>query len=264
MFEFPQTDEPIPADGPNVIPAATVVIFRQSRTGGAPELLMLQRAKEMRFAGNATVFPGGRVDPADRDLAKALLPEVPIERAAAKIAGIRETLEETGLMIAVRTPVSPKEAAAARVMLLKDGRLAPVLDHFGWELATDSLTLYAHWCPIWERAFDTRFFIHDLGTGSVDVEVDATENTRLFWTSAADTLAMAGRGEIKIIFPTRRNLERLAQFNSYDEVLEDIARHPVRRINGITIDHDGEKWLMLPEDAGYPVLGEPLSSVRRS
>ncbi|SLJ97115.1 NUDIX hydrolase [Novosphingobium mathurense] len=263
MFEFPPTDEPMPVDGPNVVPAATVVIFRQPRTGTAPELLMLQRAKEMRFAGGAAVFPGGRVDPADRDLAKVLLPDMPIERAAAKIAGIRETLEETGLLIAARTPVSAKEAADARAMLLKDGRLAPVLDHFGWELDTDSLTLYAHWCPIWERAFDTRFFVHDLGTGSVDVEVDATENTRLFWTSAAEALAMAERGEIKIIFPTRRNLERLAQFSSYGEVLEDIARHPVRRICGSFVDQNGEKWLMLPEGTGYPVLGEPGATLLR-
>ncbi|AIT79441.1 NUDIX hydrolase [Novosphingobium pentaromativorans] len=263
MFKFPPTDEPMAADGPNVIPAATVLIFRKSQTGNAPELLMLQRAKEMRFAGGAAVWPGGRIDPADRDLAKVLLPQVPIERAAAKIAGIRETLEETGLMIATREPVSAAQAAAARAMLFEQGRLAPVLDHFGWQLDPDSLTLYAHWCPPWERAFDTRFFIHNLGTGSVEVEVDATENTRLFWTSAADALAMADRGEITVIFPTRRNLERLAQFSSFEQVLEDIARYPVCRITGAFVEQDGEKWLMLPEGAGYPVLGEPKTTLLR-
>ena len=43
------------------IPAATLVIFRAAG-GGAPELLMVERAKEMSFAGGAMVFPGGRVD----------------------------------------------------------------------------------------------------------------------------------------------------------------------------------------------------------
>ena len=51
------------------IPAATVVIFRKAPDGGPPELLMVQRAQEMRFAGGAAVFPGGRIDPADRELA---------------------------------------------------------------------------------------------------------------------------------------------------------------------------------------------------
>lgn len=63
-------------DGPKVIPAATVVIFRRCARNGPPELLMVQRAKEMRFAGGAAVFPGGKVDPEDRDLARALAPEL--------------------------------------------------------------------------------------------------------------------------------------------------------------------------------------------
>ena len=44
------------------IPAATLVVFRE-RAGTTPELLMVERAKEMRFAAGALVFPGGRVDP---------------------------------------------------------------------------------------------------------------------------------------------------------------------------------------------------------
>ena len=60
-------------DAPPAIPAATLVIFRNAPDGGAPQLLMVQRSKEMRFAGGAAVFPGGRVDEADRVLAAALI-----------------------------------------------------------------------------------------------------------------------------------------------------------------------------------------------
>lgn len=263
MFEYPPTDVPMSPDGPKVVPAATVVIFRSPRTGTAPELLMVQRATEMRFAGGAAVFPGGRVDPADRALAGMLMPGESPERAAAKIAGIRETLEETGLMIATRSPVSAKEAAAARRMLLEAGALAPVLDHFGWQLDPDRLTLYAHWCPLWDRAFDTRFFVCDLGTGAVDVTVDATENTRLFWASAGRALEMADAGEISVIFPTRRNLERLARFDTYAEALADIARHPVARIHPVIVERGGEDWLVIPEGHGYPVLGQPKATAQR-
>jgi 8-oxo-dGTP pyrophosphatase MutT (NUDIX family) len=224
---------------------------------------MVQRAKEMRFAGGAAVFPGGRVDPADRELAATLMPCEPIETAAAKIAGIRETLEETGLMIATRETVSSDEAMTARRMLLEGGELAPVLEHFGWQLDTGSLTFYAHWCPLWDRAFDTRFFVHDLGTGAVDVTVDATENTRLFWASAARALEMADAGEISVIFPTRRNLERLALFGTYTEALDHIARHPVRRVHPDKVMRHGEEWLMIPDGYGYPVLGQPMATANR-
>lgn len=259
------SDQPMPSGGPAVVPAATVVIFRSPRdgSGGPPELLMVQRAREMRFAGGAAVFPGGRVDPADRELAAKLTPDDPIEIAAGRIAGIRETLEETGLMIATRVPVSAADAAAARSLLLETGTLASVLDHFGWELVPETLTLYAHWCPLWEKAFDTRFFVTDLGTGAVDITVDATENTRLFWTSAARALQMADEGEISVIFPTRRNLERLAQYGSHAEALADIASHPVSRVHpGMEMREDGE-WLVIAEGHGYPVLGQPKASAQR-
>ncbi|MDE8653094.1 NUDIX hydrolase [Novosphingobium album (ex Liu et al. 2023)] len=262
MSDYPPHG-PMPADGPKVVPAATVVIFRRSRDGGPPELLMVQRAEEMRFAGGAAVFPGGRVDPADRELAARILPDEDPEVAAARIAGIRETLEETGLMIATSAPVSAQDAAAARAMLLEVGALAPVLDRFGWDLDPRRLVLFAHWCPPHDKAFDTRFFVTDLGTGAVDVTIDATENTRLFWASAARALELADAGEISVIFPTRRNLDRLALFGSFDEALAQIARHPVRRIHANPEPRDGEDWLMIPDGHGYPVLGQPMRTVRR-
>ncbi len=254
---------PMPADGPKVVPAATVVIFRKAADGGPPELLMVQRAREMRFAGGAAVFPGGKVDPADRDLATLLAPGDDPEVAAAKVAGVRETLEETGLAIATRAPVSAAEAIAARAFLLEQGSLAPVLERHGWSLDLGALTLYAHWCPPMDRAFDTRFFVTDLGTGAVDIAVDETENTRLFWTSAAGALAQADAGEISVIFPTRRNLDRLALFGSFAEACDHIARFPVQRIRPHHEQIDGETWLMIPDGHGYPVRGQPMATAKR-
>lgn len=262
MSSYP-SHGPMPADGPKVIPAATVVIFRHSATGGPPELLMVQRAKEMRFAGGAAVFPGGRIDPEDRELARSLAPDVDQEVAAAKIAGIRETLEETGLAIALREPVSAAEAAEARAILLERGALAPVLDRFGWRLDLDRLFWFAHWCPPVDGAFDTRFFVTDLGTGAVDVTVDATENTRLFWASAQKALELADAGEISVIFPTRRNLDRLALFACFDDACAQIAQFPPARISARQAERDGEMWLMIPDGHGYPVLGQTLASAKR-
>jgi 8-oxo-dGTP pyrophosphatase MutT (NUDIX family) len=245
------------------IPAATVVIFRRAKSGGAPELLMVQRAKEMRFAGGAAVFPGGRIDPEDRALAQKLAPDADPHLSAARIAGVRETLEETGLAIAFGQAVSAAEAVEARELAIASGGLAPVLERFGWTLALDALVPFARWCPRWEGAFDTRFFLYDLGTGAVDVTVDATENTRLFWISAEDALAMAESGEFHVIFPTRCNLLRLAQFSSFEEARLHAEETPVRVITPRQEERDGEMHLMIPEGLGYPVTAQPMATVRR-
>lgn len=262
MENYP-THGPMPADGPKVVPAATVIIFRNAADGGPPELLMVQRAKEMRFAGGAAVFPGGRIDPEDRDLAGRLDPDEDPEVSASRVAGIRETLEETGLMIATHELVTGAEAADARAFLLEQGALEPVLERHGWTLDFSKLTLFAHWCPPMDKAFDTRFFVTNLGTGAVDIQVDATENTRLFWASAKRVQELNDAGEVSVIFPTRRNIDRLALFGSYEEALAQIAQFPVSRIHASIEMRDGVKWLAIPDGHGYPVLAQELEKISR-
>lgn len=247
------------------IPAATVVVFRHAADGGPPEILMITRSRAMAFAGGAAVFPGGRVDPADYALAEGIK-ERDTDEAAHRIAAIRETLEETGLVIGVSGTVTADCARRARAMLLEHEDLAPVLETMGWSLDLDALVPFARWHPKNERlprVFDTRFYLADLGTGAVEVEIDATENTRLFWVSADEALARTDREEMTVIFPTRRNLERLAQFASFAEARAHAEGIPVRTITPWMEQRNGQPWLAIPTDAGYPIDGEPLTSLQR-
>lgn len=252
---------------PPATPAATLVIFRHAADGGAPEILMVQRAKEMRFAGGAAVFPGGRVDLADRALAVKLgaSDDDAIDELAARIAAVRETLEETGLVVGIHQQPDLTTARRARDLVLQTGELAPALDALGWTLDLDALVPFSRWRPKHReiRVFDTRFYLADLGTGAVELQVDDTENTHLFWASAAGALDLAERGEIKVIFPTRRNLERLAQFASYADALAHVAVFPSQMITPFMEMRDGQPWLLIPADAGYPVDGEVLESASR-
>ncbi len=206
----------MPDDAPRPpIPAATVIVFRNDPAGGPPHILMVTRHNAMRFAGGMAVFPGGRVDREDHDLAAAIDHSLDPDEAAHRIAAVRETLEETGLAIGMTQPVTGKAAREARALLEAEGALGPVLERMGWTLDLDDVVPFARWNPRNERLpriFDTRFYLADLGTGAVELEIDGSENTHLFWTSAAGALDMAERGELSVIFPTRRNLERLAQF----------------------------------------------------
>jgi 8-oxo-dGTP pyrophosphatase MutT (NUDIX family) len=245
------------------IPAATVVVFRNGAAGQPPELLMLERSGSMRFAGGAAVFPGGRIDLADHELAESLAHGLELDEAAARVAAVRETLEEAGLVLAMHVPVTAQQAADARAMLAEVGTLAPVLEHFGWVPDLTALHPWARWCPDWNGAFDTRFYLADLGTGAVDISKDDTENSHLFWASAAGALAMADREEISVIFPTRRNLERLALHKSFIEACDFAARYPIRTIAPQRRQIDGVEHLTIPDDLGYPVTSQVMISVKR-
>ena len=262
--EYAELDEAPPAT-----PAATVVIFRNDPARGAPQLLMVERSASMNFAGGAAVFPGGRVDDADRVLAATLaapgIDDETLDDLAGRVAAVRETIEETGLVVGIDRAVDHAEALAARAFLCEQGALAPVLERHGWSLRLDDLTYFARWRPKHRhmRVFDTRFYLADLGTGAVDLLVDDTENTHLFWASAAEALDLADTGKIKIIFPTRRNLERLAGFASFAEARAHVEATPVQKITPFLEQRDGVPWLCIRADAGYPVTGEPMESVAR-
>ncbi|MXO90959.1 NUDIX hydrolase [Pontixanthobacter aquaemixtae] len=257
-----QTDQ----QDPQGIPAATVVVFRQSSGDAAPELLMVTRSRSMSFAGGMAVFPGGRVDPADYDLARKAASAMPEDEAAHRIAAIRETLEETGLAIGISGTVTAETARDARAMLLETNALEPVLEAFNWSLDFAQVLPFSRWFPKNEklsRVFDTRFYLANLGTGAVDIAVDETENTKLYWISAQGALDAAEKGELSIIYPTRRNLERLAQFSSFDETAEHSANIPVKTITPFLEERDGVRWLCIPDDAGYPVAAERLDQAQR-
>ncbi len=255
-----------PAASPEGIPAATVIIFRNGEDGQPPEILMTIRSREMVFAGGMAVFPGGRVDPADFELGAMIGGDLDPEEAAHQVAVVRETLEETGLVIGLKGEIDAARAQAARHFLQETGELAPVLQHFEWELDLAQLTPFARWYPKNERiprVYDTRFYLANLGTGAVEIAADLSENTHLFWTTAQGALDSAEKGDIKVIFPTRRNLERLAMFGSFDEAKAQADAIPVRTITPFMESMDGKTWLQIGEDLGYPVTGEPLDSVMR-
>ena len=261
-------DRPAPGKQPPVaeIPAATLVVFRHAPNGGAPEVLMGIRSREMSFAGGMAVFPGGRVDPEDRELALKLDYPFDTDETAHRITAVRETLEETGLALGFAGTLERDTALAMRTRLEELGALAPVLDEFGATLALERLVPFARWLPrgmVHSRIFDTRFYLYDIGTGAVDLTVDATENTQLMWLSAAEALDRAGRGELSVIFPTRRNLERIAQFASFTEARDHAEAIPVRTIVPQQEERDGMPGLSIPDDCGYPVTFERFDTLKR-
>lgn len=262
-------------DQPEPIPAATLVIFRD-RPGAPPELMMVERSVTMNFAGGAIVFPGGRVDAADHGFAAILSnawagvsssdEAIDTDDLAARIAAVRETIEEAGVAIGVSLSDLPE----ARRELYDGTAFAEVLrDHGGdpRDFDPSALVPFARWLPnvgAVHRVFDTRFYLARWPKDAPDPKVDGNENTRLFWASAQAVLDDADAGRAQVIFPTRRNLERLAQFDSYEEAVHNARAHSTDTIIPWVEVRDGQRCLCIPEGRGYPITAEPLTQAVRA
>jgi len=166
-----------------VQPAATVILLRD--TPGELEALLIQRGQKLVFHGGAWAFPGGRVD--DEDSAGT-----EDDLAAARIAAVRETREETGLVI-----------------------------------AADDLVPLSHWTtpPGFPRRFATWFFL--VRATSDDVQVDGVETQGHRWISPGAAIEARASGEIELPPPTFVTLAALQGFADVEAALERVRSRGV-------------------------------------
>jgi 8-oxo-dGTP pyrophosphatase MutT (NUDIX family) len=246
-------------DQPNAVPAATLILFR-ARAEAASELLVVERSSKMAFAGGAIVFPGGKIDPGDHLIAEGL----GFEDGAARVAAIRETLEESGIAIGFASPPKPDWTTAAQQRLHAGEDFGALLNDSGLTLDLGALTPWARWRPGQRemRVFDTYFFIAR-ADDAPDPVVDDTENVRSFWSGAQEIIDAADAGKVHIIFPTRRNLERLALYGDFEDARSHAQSIPVEIVTTYLEERADGKYLCFPEHHGYPVTAENIDSVRR-
>lgn len=242
------------------IPAATLIVVRE-RPGFPPELLMVERAEGMAFAAGALVFPGGRIDEADRRVAgKDSRPD-----AAARVAAIRETIEETAIAVGIVPEPSTVTAYLMQSVLTEGRPFGALLLDYERKLDLDALTPFARWVPKFHavRRFDTLFFVARCPVGDWQPNVIPGECSGAHWLTAAEALEREQRGAARLIFPTRRNLERLAQFSSFAEIHADALAHPIEPVTPWVEEHDGEQFITIPAHLGYPVTQERLDGLWR-
>jgi 8-oxo-dGTP pyrophosphatase MutT (NUDIX family) len=247
------------------IPAATLVLMRP-RVGAPPEVLMVERASRMAFAAGAMVFPGGRVDPGDRVMAaRSGAADLDPDDAAARIAAIRETIEEVGVAAGILPVPGADEIAQVRAALSAGLSFIEVAADHRWTLDLDALVPFARWRPNFaeRRTFDTRFYAISVPADTLAI-ADGTECVRAAWMGAQDALDHADRGSSRLIFPTRRNLERIAVHASYAAFVADAATRAIPTITPRIERRDGADWLCIPDHLGYPVTAEPLETARRA
>lgn len=251
--------------------ASTVVIVREKpgeNTG--VEILMMKRPGTMKFAAGAYVFPGGRVDPADSDPRigwHGPSPEefgtrlgAPPEAARALVvAAVRETYEESGLLLAgtpdgeAVIPSGPEWDADREAIRAGGLSFAGLLAARGLAIAADRIVPWARWVtPAAEpRRYDTRFFAA-LAPAGQTVDGHLAEADQIAWTAPGDALAAATAGEIVLLPPTAATLAEFAAISG--DVPGFLAQsRAIAPIEPRVFTENGQAWLELPANAGYPL-----------
>jgi 8-oxo-dGTP pyrophosphatase MutT (NUDIX family) len=246
-------NQPPAVDDPFSVPvrdAATVMIVRPAQ-GAIPglEVALLRRSLSASFVGGAYVFPGGAIDPSDRNprWGESLVHGLSDRTASALlgleehglsfwIAAARESFEESGILLAVSAETHEwLSATELDSDTLSDARVAVhngTLDfaEFLWErnLVIDATRLraWSRWVtPIGShRRFDTRFLVAEAPPWA-EPRHDGSETIESEWSTPNHALERFRAGHIDLIFPTVKSLESLGRVATVTEALH-IRRRP--------------------------------------
>ena len=245
-------------------PAATVVILRDGADG--IEAFMVVRHRAIEFAAGALVFPGGKVDPGDADVAwteLAPLTSTPPTRAG-YVAAARESFEEAGLMLARRLGASDLLTAAEAHRLVDRHRanlLAGGISFFdivrgeGLTLATDLMVPFAHWITPEgvPKRFDTHFLLVAAPVSQLGAH-DGSESTEGLWIRPQQALREAETGARTLVFATQMNLQKLARHATVADAITAARASPVVTVTPqVERLPEGRRRLRIPAEAGYGV-----------
>jgi 8-oxo-dGTP pyrophosphatase MutT (NUDIX family) len=230
-------------------PSTTVLLVRDGE--GGLEVLMVVRPNDKSQYAAAMVFPGGVLEPSDADEAWLGLCDGaegldPAERAR-RIGGFRELYEETGVLL-LETPARAPEALDAETPFLDVVRAS------GGRLDLAAMAPFAHWvtpegAP---KRYDTYFRLCWRTTEMTAVS-DGRETVEVEWLTPARALALGAAGERNLLFPTRCQLDLLAQAGSVEAA---VAAARARRIVPVSPSMERRPegtFLSIPPEAGYPV-----------
>jgi 8-oxo-dGTP pyrophosphatase MutT (NUDIX family) len=227
--------------------AATVIVAREGPDG--PAVFMVRRHAGAVFLPDRYVFPGGAVDPADRALAATRLRGSAGDvDPAYVVTAVRETFEEVGLLFADRAVPQAALIDARRALAAGTLDFAGVLTQLDVALDAGRLRYFSRWITpkdeLAPRRFDARFFVARVPDDQV-AEADAAEVHDGAWYRPVDALRAHERGEIDLIFPTIKHLERIAPYRTVDELLAFAAS---KSVAAVMPDVGGDRVFSIPRE----------------
>lgn len=238
--------------------AATVVLLRDAPAG--LEVFLLRRAGASDVLGGAYVFPGGKVDANDVELAHTVALDTPPARLATAlnegalsdaqaagmfIAAMREAFEECGVWFG--------DALAPVGMGVK---FEDLIQRCRTPLLVSSLQPWTRWitprqASMMNKRFDTRFFLAALPVGQTPVH-DDHEATASVWLTPRAALEAYWRHDIELAPPQLMSLAQLARHDSVESAMHEAAQRPPPVIEPHPFDVNGQRVICYPGDPEHP------------
>jgi 8-oxo-dGTP pyrophosphatase MutT (NUDIX family) len=248
--------------------AATILLLRDDP---AFEVLMVKRHHQIDFASGALVFPGGKSHAGDHDPAWAEHTvgwnTFDAEQRGLRIAAIREVFEEAGILLARRRDGGPMGGEACPIEVRKavdagETAFLDVVRGLDARLDLSALTVFARWItpPLTPKRFDTWFYAAAAPEDQL-AACDGRETVDAEWIAPAEALRLAATGERKVIFPTRMNLQLLAEAADADDAVSRATARTLVTVQPQVQERASGRVLVLPPDAGYGAVEEPLEGV---
>jgi 8-oxo-dGTP pyrophosphatase MutT (NUDIX family) len=249
------------------VPAATILMLRDGPKG--LEVFMVVRHHQIDFASGALVFPGGKIDKGDSEAAAFCdgITDATSDQVALQVGAIREAFEECGVLLA-RAAGDSELISGARLQTLDpyrekihqgDMSFVDFLAQEQLRLACDQLKPFAHWVTpdMMPKRFDTWFYLAAAPTDHLAIH-DGSESVDSVWISPPAALEGAQQGTYTIIFPTRLNIEMLAESDSLDAAFADAEARTIKTVLPWTEQRAEGNYLCIPSDAGYAISEEKL------
>jgi 8-oxo-dGTP pyrophosphatase MutT (NUDIX family) len=250
-------------------PAATIMLVRDEPSF---EVLMVKRHHQIDFASGALVFPGGKTHDGDHDPAWAQWSVgwdgLDAEQRALRIAAVREVYEEAGIILARDAAGEPfhgdDRAGAAREAIAKDERsFLDLVRELDIRLDLDALTVFARWITpaMMPKRFDTWFYLAKANSDQL-AACDGWETVDVEWIAPDEAIRLAAAGERTVIFPTRMNLQLLAEASHGGDAIERALARTLVPVLPVVERRDGGSFLVIPADAGYGAVAELMPGGR--
>ena len=242
------------------VPAATILLLRDAPNG--LEVFMVKRHHQIDFVAGALVFPGGKVEKGDSDVALGEFfdgAEDWTDPMRALGAGaIREAFEESGILLARDARhgdfVSGERLAELQhyrpLLDKREAVLADVLRTEKLRLALDQLVHFAHWITPanMPKRFDTHFFLAPSPVGHVGSH-DGRESVDSIWITPNG--AISDRKKWNVIFPTKLNLMKLDNSKTVNDAIATARSTPVLPVTPWVENSAEGQVLRIRDDAGY-------------
>lgn len=141
--------------------------------------------------------------------------------------------------------VDPDDGGHDEQHAIRAAATRELFEEAGIELDPEAeLTAFARWITPAELLvrFDT-WFLLAVAPPDADPVVDGAEVVDFSWYAPGEALEAGRRGELELVFPTIKQLERLARFGSADELLADAREREVVRSSRVSSSAmDGRAW----------------------